>query len=248
MKNKMNKKGMTLVEVIVAMAIFGVITTGFMMSASYSLKAQAKAKIRLSETNEQTTNLEDYQGVVDFAAADVAQLETGSNKWSMVYEFPTGDTITNDNLHGYTSKSNDEVLKLGFFSADDKLDLAAGEYWVTLFNYSSDDMIVNITCSPGFVFFDNEKHIANSIDTLSGLGIVKDGGAVKFGIKDLGGGDLTQAFTVKKTIDDSVIGGGALNVNNYSDADRYAYTYYNGSAFLNAEAFDEWYVPAEEGE
>ena len=44
MKN--NKKGMTLVECIIAMAVFAVATTGFTMAATTCIKAQIKSHTR----------------------------------------------------------------------------------------------------------------------------------------------------------------------------------------------------------
>lgn len=251
MKNNANKKGMTLVEVIIAMAVFASITTGFTMAASYCVKAQAKAKTRLTETNEQTTKLENYSGVIDYDVADVDQLETGANKWTMTYEFPnagdSGYTITNDKLHGYTSKSSDEVLKLGFFSAIDRINLNAGEYWITIYNWSSDDKLWDISCSSNFAFFDNEGDLTMPLNALNTQGVMASGGAVKFGIKDLGGGNLANAVTIKEWGD---TGDGVtidLSQDGYIDDQRYGFVYFTDSGtFLTEEEFDAEFVSGDE--
>lgn len=234
---------MTLVEVLIAMGIFAVITTGFCMSASYALKAQAKAKKRLTETNNQTTNLEHYSGVIDFDAAKVRQLDGGTNQWTMIYDFPSA-TLVNDKLHGYTSVTDDPVFQLGFFSAIDRINLASNEYWFTVYNYGSEQQNWDISCASGFVFFDNEGKTAASPQELPTHLVAGDGYALKFGIRNVSGGSISGGvITFKEWGTGTTIA--TLGLDNYIDSDRYGFIYFDGATFLNATDFDATYVPAE---
>lgn len=243
-----NKKGMSLVEVIVAMAVFSVMTTGFMMTAIYCVKAQNKAKLRLKESNGQTTEIEDFKGLYDtdtaYMGSDI-QKPGGSNLWTMSYNFPEGSYV-NDRVHfyAYNNTDLDDAFQMQFFSPDESVDLKPNEYWVTIYNCSGDQVTWDITCDSGFVFFDNEGQTVSSLTTIP-TRIVDDGAKIKFGIRNIGGGDITQAVTLTdwnsppnvKTL--NLSNDTALVSNPYSDSDRYAGVYFTGSnSFLNAEQYD----------
>lgn len=203
MKRKANKKGFTLVEVIIAMSVFAVISTGFIMSASYAYKAQIKARRRLTTSNNQTTNLEDYRGVVDPTYAGmydakgitdlgVQRIGSETGKWVMTYDFGPKGTLVNDKMYGYysTPDMNDDVFQLTYFSPADTVALDAGEYWVTLINNSDDvakDLPCMITCSDGCVLFNNEKEVFAGKTSMPGRILAGGGFKMSFGVKDVSG-------------------------------------------------------------
>lgn len=202
MKRKTNKKGFTLVEVIIAMSVFAIISTGFIMAAQYAYKAQVKAKKRLSQSNEQTTNLEDYRGVIDPTYAGlhdeagisdlgVTRIGSASGKWIMTYDFGTA-TIVNDKMYGYHSTANafDDTFQLTYFSPADQISLDEGEYWITIINHSpnADDVCpfqarVNDNCQ----LFNNEKEVFASKTSMPGRLIPGGDYKLSFGVKDLDG-------------------------------------------------------------
>ena len=205
---KTNKKGMTLVECIIAMAVFAVATTGFTMAATVCMKAQARTVRRMTATNNQTTNLEHlstYSKVLDPEYSNVKKMETGTNKFTITFPFESGD-IVNNHVYGYKSKldedSPDGVFELSFFSPAEQVSLDSHEYWVTLYNCSTEQKQWNITCTvPGdlqeFEFFNNEK------DPSAGQALpthiwAPNGGYMRFGIrqKTAGVGDINNCLVI----------------------------------------------------
>ena len=185
---------MTLVEVIVAMAIFSVITTGFCMTASYCLKAQTKARTRLTDINRQTTIAEDFGGRIsndedaDNGDAVVVNLGSGSNQWTFTYDFPDvldaqnvpGVTVENSNVTGFMVETpdTDPLYQMVFFSVEDTVDLKVGanendpnnEYWITVKNCSTDEeglaFAVEFDSGSTGIFFDNLKRPNNPMTSL----------------------------------------------------------------------------------
>ena len=205
---KTNKKGMTLVECIIAMAVFAVATTGFTMAATACMKAQAKTGRRMTATNTQTTNLEhfsSYSRVLDPEYSNVRAMNSGVNKYKMTFNFGSIE-VENDNVYGYKSvldhDSPDGVFELSFFSAAEQIDLGEGEYWITLYNNSSSQHTLDISCAvPGdsqvFEFFNNEHD--NAVQQALPRHIwAPNGGYMKFGLKQRtpGVGDLDTCLTI----------------------------------------------------
>ena len=213
MKN--NKHGMTLVECIIAMAVFAVASTGFIMTATACYKSQVKAKKRMDTANTQTTNLEhfsNYSQVVDPEALNVEPMSGGSNRWVITFPFTSasGGEISNSKVHGYYSVADpdDPVFDLSFFSPIEQVDLTTDEYWVTFTNVGSEQkwLELSLADSTHFVFFDNEKNEASG-STLPEHIWGPNGGAFRFGIKNKGGGDISGAvLTVHDVQTDQDIG------------------------------------------
>lgn len=163
---KSNKKGMTLVECIIAMAVFAIATTGFTMSATAAMRAQAKAHNRNKIANEQNTDLEhfsNYSQVVDLNELNVTPMDPsdamGKNMYQIKYDF-NGIEVVNNKVHGYRAAvdEKDSVYELSFFSPIDQVMLEPNEYWITLYNCTPEDRTWDITCDgDGIEFFDNEK-------------------------------------------------------------------------------------------
>lgn len=244
-----NKKGMTLVECIIAMAVFAVATTGFTMAATACMKAQAKTGRRMTATNTQTTNLEHFSTfsqVLDPEYSNVKPMEAGVNRFKMTFAFPSV-TIENDHVYGYSSKldedSPDGVFELSFFSAADQVPLEDNEYWITLYNYSGSQQTWDISCAiPGdsqdFEFFDNEKK--NTVQqTLPRHIWAPNGGYMKFGIRQriAGVGDLNSCLKITNVETGNEFTVPVTNKKVKEDENMCS-IYFDGSSFLSPAEFD----------
>lgn len=256
---KMNKKGMSLVECIVAMGVFAVATTGFTMGATACMKSQAKSGRVLQKTNTQTTNLEHfstYARVFDAQYANVKKMSSDANQWQMVFDFPgAGETVTNNNVFGYYSVIDEGdskgIYQLSFFTAANTVALDPDEYWVTLYNYDTAQHTFDIECTDSFTFFDNEKN-------RKGTGLPRhiwapDGGFFKFGVaKADGSADIHNCLIVKETREDASTTTTNLGLADYmphgemgveENGDNMVYIYFKNGSF-QADISDE---PSDEG-
>lgn len=250
---KTNKKGMTLVECIIAMAVFAIATTGFTMAATACMRAQAKSNRRMTKTNVQSTNLEHFSTfskVLDPGFSNVRPMEQGVNQWQMTFNFGS-DVIVNKNVYGYLAKLDstdpDGVYDLSFFNSAEQVSLGEGEYWVTLYNKSSEQHTWYVSCAEGFTFFDNETNPTGQ-DELPKHIWAPDGGYFKFGVKQTtsGVGDLSKCLTVTELHDNNTTSSYTFGIS--SDCclseDNMASIYYDpvGSEeqpFLSALAYDK---------
>lgn len=245
-----NKKGMTLVECIVAMGVFAVATTGFVMAASVSMRSQAKSASRMTKTNTQSTNLEhfsSYSHVLDPEYSNVRPMSSGTNQWQMTYKFKNA-TIVNDNIYGYIAKLDPDdregVFDLSFFSSADQLTLGDGEYWVTLYNFDGNQHTWDITCPPEFSFFDNEKD-DTAQQTLPRHIWAPSGGYMKFGIKQKtpGVGDIKTCLrihSVEESKDYTVgVQDKMPNKSIAEGGDNMCHIYFNNGVFMNPEDFNK---------
>ncbi|MCR5019635.1 prepilin-type N-terminal cleavage/methylation domain-containing protein [Ruminococcus sp.] len=243
---KANKKGMTLVECIVAMGVFAVATTGFVMAASASMRSQAKSASRMTKTNSQSTSLEhfsSYVRVLDPEYSNVRPMSYGTNQWRMTFPFDAS-TVVNNHVFGYNAKLDDNdpdgVFDLSFFTAAEQLSLEADEYWVTLYN--NDSMQHEWTAelnSTDFSFFDNQHNNMGQQKLPSHLW-APNGGYFKFGIKrDTAGASMNGCLKI--TGDGLPAEGVNINLDEMvlpKTNDNMRYIYFDGGAF-NGPAPDE---------
>ena len=158
MKN--NKKGMTLVECIIAMAVFAVATTGFTMAATTCIKAQIKSHTRNRIANTQTTNLEhfsNYSKVIDPTLLNVEEMH---ENYAISFNFDqVGINVVNKDVYGYTAVTDpdDKVYQLSYLSPIEQVTVMPGEWWLTIYNGDSSDHSFKFKALSGFEFFDNEK-------------------------------------------------------------------------------------------
>lgn len=179
------------------MAIFSVVTTGFCMTASYCLKAQTKARVRLTEVNRQSTTAEDFGGAIDttdnsargskLSSGDAVVQQLSTSGKNYVFKFPfsqikdeDGDPvgITNNNVTGFKIETEDEVYQMSFFSVQEAVSLvttddANGEYWVSIMNYdTAEDGDIAVGFRTSGIFFDNIKRSTFPFDQLGNRIIV----------------------------------------------------------------------------
>lgn len=236
MKKNKNKKGFTLVEVIVAVAVFGIITTGFITAARYCYTAQTHANRDLKETNQQATNLEhfsNYNTVIDPGEYNLEFMESGTNKWTISYPFAT-KTVKNDKVYGYISQTTDETFQMGYFSPIERVNLESGEYWINIYNIGSAQVNWYLQASSGFQFFNNQKDVTVP-PTSTGQRIWEPGAVRKIGVKNSGTGDVVAAFDIVDYNSGSVIQ--TIDLTRYADSEGYCNIYYNGS-FLTEDEVD----------
>lgn len=250
---KMNKKGMSLVECIVAMGVFAVATTGFTMAASACVRAQAKSHKRNLATNVQTTNLEhfsNYKQVVNLSEYNVKPMDndpTSVNSYVITYTFPSVE-FKNTKVFGYRSTvadGEDGVFELSFLSPVSHVDLEDNEYWITLYNCSTVDEAWDISCSSDFHFFDTEKNSKGQSLTVNNMIATQD--YIVFGIAD----DRPASQIVPNDpngitfyIDDPIDGNHyEVPIEDYLDIssednsdDRYGYIFYTGGSTFETYA------------
>lgn len=213
MKNA-NAKGMTLVEIIVAMAVFSVITSGFCLATKYCMDAQVRAFDRLTQTNQQTTNLETYAGATDKNASNVQGLNDPAhgvidNRYVIKYTFYQHDdvsdtdiakyTFENKNMYGYQSVYTDEdqVLKLGFFSAENTVKLDTNEYWITVTNLSQETNVFDVSgSSDDFTFFNIEHQYYTDLTSIPSR-VKANGEDYRFGVHVEMPADLDSSVVIK---------------------------------------------------
>lgn len=143
---KYNKKGMTLVEVIVAMTILGIMSALFVSVAVAAKKQNKDNAKRSAEMYEQAAAAENYDPTKEYSTEDIKVskfLSTGtSNTFTIRAEFEGYDLKTD--VYGYKVNRMDEDTKsegyrLRFFksqNADIVPTLEPGEYWVKVINES----------------------------------------------------------------------------------------------------------------
>lgn len=251
---KTNKKGMTLVECIVAMAVFAIATAGFTMAATACMKAQVKSSKRMTKTNVQSTNLEhfsSYSQVLDPSFTNVSPMTSGANQFQMTFDF--GSTvIVNKNVYGYyaqlDSEDKDKVYDLSYFTSAEQVNLSADEYWVTLYNCDAKQQSWTLELnSDAFTFFDNQK------DPTAGQKLPRhnwapNGGYYKFGIKQLKAGNLAACLKITShgetstSIYPDAVGiteDCMLNKSIPNGGDNMVSIYYEGGKFMTAKAYNE---------
>jgi prepilin-type N-terminal cleavage/methylation domain-containing protein len=237
---KKNNKGMTLVECIIAMAVFAVATTGFTMAATSCIRAQIKSHARNRIANEQTTNLEhfsNYSKVIDPTLLNVKEMP---EKYGVSFDFGTVKVVNKD-VYGYTALTDpaDKTYQLSFISPIEQVTVQPGEWWITIYNADSSDKSFRLEAKSNFVFFDNEKNEAG--DVADYRIYPANGGIRKIGIKNVGGDD-TDALIIRdfdnQTIDHVIsLPYFATEMNDAGTA-GYVSIYYENGVFMRKSDYD----------
>lgn len=248
MKNKQNKQGVTLVEVIVAMTILGVI--GTMLSGAYisANKARAATAKRVTEENQQATDIEEFnykQGSVDFEGENLEQMS--QDPYKMTFDF--GSVKIEHDSYGFTSTStelSESGFALKFFTPSlNKIKLESGEYWLTINSSSTEamDTIILQTTNTSMSFFvdgDEDKEPAGDLQT-DGTYIyyldVPGGSSVSFGVKE---GDSVnyRIYSGPSPVNDTLSLSSLTPTKVSSDGGSFVQVYFDGSD-ISVDAPDE---------
>ena len=153
MKNT-NKKGMTLVEVIISMCILAAIAGMFVTVAVAAKKKNTDTYLRSNEMYEQAAAAEAFDTSKDYGAGSshIKKLLTGgassTNEYKLTADF--GTLKLEPKTYGYVAErrnkdKNDTNYQLRFFRSDiadlDPPDPSTGTYWIKITNHSG---IVNM--------------------------------------------------------------------------------------------------------
>ena len=186
---KANKKGMTLVEVVISMAVLGVIAAMFVSIAIAAKKQNTDNYQRQREMYQQAAAAESYNPDVEYGMNVKVRRLNSDNKVEMSADFSKvgGYNIETD-AYGYYAirqgkDQKDTNYNLRFFRSKDaeigpKPD--EGEYWFKIYNQSGSDLELYVSTpeEDGGRFFDDEK---NSCGGEFGI-LLKDNGSTQFGL------------------------------------------------------------------
>ena len=163
MKLPKNEKGMTLVEIIVATAIFGMTCATLFTSILYAVEQNKNSYYAGKEIQLQMNSAEKYnskKSIFDNKVLKYKFSSTRSNKVTYAIDFSTTTDgidsghsfdMTNDDVYAYMAIKGVEdraaEYQMRFFEAENKnaVDPDAKKYWINLYNYSSSDRQIAIT-------------------------------------------------------------------------------------------------------
>ena len=195
---KSNLKGMTLVEVIIAMCILGAIAGMFVTVAVAAKKKNAETYVRGNEMYQQAAAAESFSTKKDYGIdVKVSKLLSNGTKNNFDIQADFGSITLNAKAFGFMAYRNgedkrDTNYQLRFFRSEDA-DIAApnpadGEYWITVFNHSGTELNLAVDAASG-TFYQHQKqsqgdHITN---------ILKNEHEVSFGYNI---GEESDLFTI----------------------------------------------------
>lgn len=252
-----NEKGMTLVEVIVAMTLLGIMSGMFVTAAVYAAKANRDNYFRANEMATQAVDAAEFNSAKNYDMNEIRVSEnnasgTADNSFTLEADFGTVSWSTT--AYGYKSKLNDidedAGYQLKFFEGQDTAvspDPSNGIYWVKFYNDSGVDLI-NYAETPeltGGVFFDvNKNSTGNSLLLNTPTGSIS-----QFGFK-ASGPDLF-GFTMSPglydadhsmSVDDIMIESSDFEKFCEKDASNnktgYIIIHFNGSDYLSQSEFE----------
>lgn len=205
---KHNKKGVTLVEVIIAMTLLSMMA-GMLVTVAVNAKNTNRDNyFRSKEMNEQALNAEQYNDAKNYDMNDIKvnkYVGDGQTDNDFALEADWGDGIKwNTTAYGYKTKLNSIDSKAGYqlkFLQGTNVNITPnvnnGEYWVKFYNDSGAE-ITNFVMTPtttGGKFFDaNNNSSGNSVPLTTGIG-----GVSQFGFIATSSGDY---FGFTETNDD----------------------------------------------
>ena len=205
---KYNKKGMTLVEVIISMCIRAAITGMFITIAVAAKKKNADTAQRSREMYEQAAAAESFNTSVkyDTDTLKVSKLLTnaGSNNVKISADFGTLKIETNAYAYKVTRRGkdgNDKDYNLRFFRSDNvniaTPDPSVGKYWVKVFNHTGMSLDVSFLANDGGFFDVSENSIPNpgiviANETFAQIGYQVGSSANMFQLADFN--DNSQVF------------------------------------------------------
>lgn len=197
--NKRNKKGVTLVEVIIAMTLMGMMAGMLVTIAVQAKNTNRDNYIRSREMNTQAVDAEQYNNNKNYNMNEIKVNKyvgagQADNTFNLEADFGSGVTW-NTKAYGFKSKLNeidkDAGYQMKFLQAKDANvapDASNGIYWVKFYNDSGVEL-ANYVETPeitGGSFFDVNKNVSgNKVIMSTGIG-----GVSQFGfIYNSAGGD-----------------------------------------------------------
>ncbi|MBE6836811.1 MAG: type II secretion system protein [Ruminococcus sp.] len=259
-KIKKNTKGMTLVEVLVAMTIF---TMMFMMVFGImlaSIKLNADTRKYDQEIDVQVEDAERYNPMAatvngeNSSSTDISEYDeiTGSNKLELSFSFPNVSKVIEIDGYAYSVNSKDDTngFSLKFFSST-RPDIANNKYWIRIFNVSSSDNTKLWLYLPkddhGSFYLKNESEPYTTmlsktvpINTALGVGFDKtDSGNKYFWVTTLP--SLTHEQLEATAVDKNFIQVNSTNLINYDkETDGYIDIYYTDEGLMTYEKYQDY--------
>ncbi len=256
-KIKMNKAGMTLVEVLVAMTLFTIMFMMIFGIMLYSTKMNAQTRNYDQEIDVHVEDAERYNPMAvtinghSSTSTDVSAYPNASK--SIDFKF-SGNTITVGALaFQVNSKNENNAFTLKFFSST-RPDVAHNKYWVRIYNVTSDET-ENLKAylyipkdSEGSFYLKNgsealSEKVVRTISPNTALAVGFDGSTVS-------GQDLFFVSTIDGERDDVVsqsvdtktlIKITRANFIKYdADGDGYVDIYYCDDGFLSYDEYQEF--------
>lgn len=188
-KIKVNQSGMTLVEILVAMALFSIMflmMSGIMYS---SVKLNAQTRTYDQETDVQIEDVERYNpmgatidGVtVESSNIDEYEGDNGSNQFELTFDFSSTGRVITINGYAYEAESRDDNngFQLKFFNST-RPDIANNKYWVRVINVSTTENVKVFLYLPreehGSFYLRNESEpyttvVSKTIPLMTALGV-----------------------------------------------------------------------------
>lgn len=174
MKLKKNKKGVTLVEIIVAMTLLGIMSSMFVTAAVYASRANKENYFRAREMYTQANDAEKFNKDKNYEADEIKvnkNIASGkaTNEFDLQADF--GPIVWDTTAYGYKSKINgidkNGGYQLKFFEGQDvsvQPNPTKGIYWVKFYNDSGTDLTNYITTPElvGGKFFDVNSNFAGN--------------------------------------------------------------------------------------
>ncbi len=192
---KHNKKGVTLVEVIIAMTLMGMMAGMLVTIAVQAKNTNRDNYIRSREMNTQAVDAEQYNNNKNYNMNEIKVNKyvgagQADNTFNLEADFGSGVTWKTK-AYGFKSKLNeidkDAGYQMKFLQAKDvnvAPDASKGVYWVKFYNDSGAEL-TNFAETPagtGGSFFDVNKNVSgNKVILSTGIGDVKQFGFIVSG-------------------------------------------------------------------
>lgn len=189
---KRNKKGVTLVEVIIAMTLMAMMAGMLVTIAVQAKNTNRDNYIRSNEMNTQAVNAEQYNNNKNYNMSEIkVNKYVGSgqsdNTFALKADFGSGITW-NTTAYGFKSKLNDIDKDAGYQmkflqgkDANVAPDASVGVYWVKFYNDSGAELtnFVETPAGTGGSFFDVNKNVSGArVIMTTGIGGVSQFGFI----------------------------------------------------------------------
>lgn len=254
-KFKLNKSGMTIVEILVAMTLLAMmfmIVFGYMLA---SVKLNAQTRTYDQEVDVQVEDAERYNPMAATVNGSSSSSSNVSSFSNQQIDFNFGGRVISINTDAYQADSRDpdnNGFQLKFFS-DIGPDTANGKYWIRIFNVqlSSTDtaeIFLYLPSESGSFYVKNESTPYTSvvskkipIDTALGVGYDMSGAASGDYFFVSTTGTLSQSDYGTWVSGDSQIYINSANLSDYdAEGDGYIDIYYTDDGLKSYDEYQEY--------